>query len=487
MKAYVNRNAVLKYLSYSILLLGVLLRVCIYLQNRNLFLDEANVARNIYERSFVGLLHPLSYYQYAPPVFLWLLKALSSIAGYSEYVFRFIPLISGVGSLFLLYLLLDRYRIKKVAWYPLFLFATGLIYLRYATEVKQYSSDCMIALCLIYLALSVDWRSMSRWGFLLLWALVGSIATWSSMPSVFILAGVGAYYACLFYSSRDYSNMSASIVVLLIWLIQFLAYYILILKPQISSDYLQNFHKESFLYPIPHSRVELSHNWLMTIDILKVAAGFWLLSVLFHGVAIFMAIYVALRSKSISALLLIVPIILLFFAAVLHQYALTPRIILFDLPLVLILIASGFEQFMSYRFVRIPLIIVSLICLYNFSELSLFYKPLKIQETTGCMDFLVAEQISGSSLYVDPTAFPMYTYYSEIHPCSARWKTIKGGRLGTDGFVDSISLQQARVAVLYGCLSLGEMNEKQQRLNMSCAKQKHHTDAMTEVFIFARP
>lgn len=60
--------------SAIILLGGIILRLHVYLSNRSLIIDEANLARNVVEGNWLQFLQPLKYEQYAPPIFLCLSK-----------------------------------------------------------------------------------------------------------------------------------------------------------------------------------------------------------------------------------------------------------------------------------------------------------------------------------------------------------------------------------------------------------------------------
>eukprot|EP01136_Pigoraptor_vietnamica_P002975 Opistho-1_new@31642 len=136
-----------KWLAFAAIAAGIAVRIAVYLQNRNLMIDEANVARNIYERGFLQLLSPLSYEQYAPPLWLWAIKATTTLANMGEQALRFIPLVSGFATLILLYLILKQLNLFRSAWYALLLLASGYIYIRYSTELKQYMTDAAHVLC----------------------------------------------------------------------------------------------------------------------------------------------------------------------------------------------------------------------------------------------------------------------------------------------------------------------------------------------------
>jgi hypothetical protein len=476
------------YLAYAIIALGIVLRLAVYFHNRNLFQDEADIARNIYERTFAQLTLPFSYRQYAPPLFLWALKALTSMFGYSEYIFRLVPLLAGMGSILLTYLLLLKYGVKHVIWYPLLLLSTGFIYIRYATELKQYSSDSFIALSLIYMALSVDLRTIGSARFWLLWVGVGSLAIWSSMPSVFILAGVGGYYFTDLYRTGDRKKIYALVGVIGVWLIQFLFYYEFILRAQISSYYLQTFHRAGFLILIPQNHADLLFDWDATANILELAAGETMLSLKFHILLIGIALVYALRQRVTTLLLLLIPTALLVFAACIHQYALTPRLVLFIMPILLLLIGIGFEQIFAHRYAYMICFCISVFSLYHFSAHRYFYEPIRVEPITESMDFLVQEHITAQQLYVHPLAFSAYTYYTAINPRMDRWAAIKNAKqLNYKDYYKFIQTFKGRTAVLYGPTMPGEVAEHQAWVNKYLLTQKYYAARSSRAYIYVSP
>ena len=101
-------NTFLKILIALVIAGGIIARLVVYLQNRNLIIDEANVTRNLFERGFAQLLQPLSYEQYAPPVFLWIEKLNTILFGFSEYTLRLYPLLTGIAAIFVMLAILKR-------------------------------------------------------------------------------------------------------------------------------------------------------------------------------------------------------------------------------------------------------------------------------------------------------------------------------------------------------------------------------------------
>ena len=78
---------------------GVVLRAWHYLDNRSLWQDEARLARNIADRSWLELLEPLRHQQAAPPGFLLLEKLSVSVLGVGEPALRLAPLLASCAAL----------------------------------------------------------------------------------------------------------------------------------------------------------------------------------------------------------------------------------------------------------------------------------------------------------------------------------------------------------------------------------------------------
>lgn len=130
-----------------ILAFGVLLRLKVYFLNTPIWQDEAAIAVNIINRGFFELFLPLDYIQCAPSGFLILSKFFTKIFGENEYGFRFLPLLSGILSVFGFYFLsknvLKNRWVVLIANY-LFCFNFRLIY--FSQEFKQYSLEVLITI-----------------------------------------------------------------------------------------------------------------------------------------------------------------------------------------------------------------------------------------------------------------------------------------------------------------------------------------------------
>ena len=117
-------------IAWIIIGFGILIRLIQYLYNRSLWADEAVLALNIVNRSYLELLQPLDYDQAAPIGFLLVEKLAVQLFGNNEYALRLFPLFSGIISLLLFYQLAKRFIPKAAIPIALALFAS-LNYLVY--------------------------------------------------------------------------------------------------------------------------------------------------------------------------------------------------------------------------------------------------------------------------------------------------------------------------------------------------------------------
>jgi len=423
------RKKTFSYFAYVVLIIGIVFRVILYFQNRNLIIDEANIARNIVERNFRSLLQPLSYEQYAPPVFLWITKLNTLLFGSSEYALRLFPLLCGITGLILLYQLLKRYKADAAAWYPLFLMATGWIYVRYTTEVKQYSSDVAVTLGLLLLAIKVKTEDIRPLRFSLMWVLVGSFAIWMSMPSVFMLAGIGVYYFIETNKAKTYTHMFGLFIAGVVWLVQFYFYYKSILEPQAHSVFLQNSHKGSFLILLPKNAEEWSYNVESLSSLFFSMGGKWAISVIPHIVLLLTAVVVLAKRNWPQLMLFIVPIVGLMIAAGLHDFSLLPRVSLFIMPLLLLLIGIGLNYFLQLQLLPVKIVFLAccIITMFNFNELKHIYKPMEFERITQAYKW-IEQRNTTAAIWIHDLARPQNIYYTSIHPDKNKWQFMKQAR-----------------------------------------------------------
>lgn len=432
-------------LNIFLILSGCIIYLYVYLQNRNLIIDEANVARNIYERGFSELLSPLHYEQYAPPVFLWMVKLNSLLFGFGEYALRLYTLLCSLGALVMLYFLFKQLKVPKSAiWFPLTLAILSPLFIRYASELKQYMPDVFITLSLIYLALRVGAYKFSDNKNFIFWMLLGSVAIWASMPSVFILAGIGSAFCLQAFRDKDYKTLIRFVVVGAIWVAQFAIYYFTILEPQANSDYLQDFHRGFFLYATPSNSEEWLHNKLnFHMQLLQFCRPDKYILEIVKFFLVLGAIAMVLRLK-VKSLIFLVPVIGWFVAAALNKFSLIPRVSMFGIALLIVIVSYGFAQafYTRYMIVKAVFFLLGLYIIKGCVQNALDARPFKYEEITVGMNFIQDQNIPEENVHVYWSTIPAFIYYTEMHPQKEHWQNIRNAdRLGWDAIYHTLGEQ----------------------------------------------
>jgi hypothetical protein len=302
------------------------------------------------------------------------------------------------------------------------------------------------------MALKVDVFKNNMISFVAIWTLAGTVAIWSSMPAVFILAAVGVYYGCLCIQIKDTKKLMPVVIVSVIWLMQFLYYYVTILKPEANSDYLHNYHKDFFIFLLPTNFIQLKQDWKLLNNLFSEAAGVTFLATVFNLFLMIAGAYALLKKHAAKALLLIVPILALIAAAGTDQFSLIPRVSLFIMPVCLLLIGCGFAFFLQKRqkIITAVLVIISCICGRNHSNFQLLAKPWSHEDITTGMQYLQDKKVAAGDMFIHSGAVPAYTYYTQIHPDNAKWQGLKyASIMAWDADCGTIVKGKKNVAFLY--------------------------------------
>ena len=483
-------NKLAKYFVALILVMGVVLRLVYYFQDYDLIIDEANIARNLAERSFTGLCSPLSYEQYSPPSFLWIEKLMTLSFGFGEKALRLYPLLCGFASLLIFYKILTRLIPIRAYWYSLALLSVGTIYVQYSAQVKQYMPDLLIGLLLIWAALNFDIDKVKRTKFLLFWILAGSIAVWSSMSSVFILAGIGFYYGWQARKRNAWREMGFLFIPVLVWIGQFLLYYILILKPQITSVYLQRYHEDYFLFLLPQNGEQWLHNGKRIIAIIGQMGGMTVLPLIFNILLLILGMYELARKKAELLWLFGLPIVLVIIAAALHQYSLIERLILFILPLGLVIIGKGMESVMQLKSLvyKIAACAIALVSIKNRSNIDILWQYQGFQEITYGLSYLKDHQVNGRHLFIHDSSIPTYIYYTQLHPDNQNWESLTGANLlnwDSDYAVETKNIRDTVYFLYTGGFPLAERQKRMAQIEQNLKQVDYYEKYICFVFGYA--
>jgi len=337
-----------RYWVFSLLAVGVFLRVMHYLGDRALWMDEAKLALNFVQPPTWTIFQPLLNNQIAPVGFLLIEKLAVGWLGVSEAALRFYPLVAGVVSVFLIYKLANKIFGAWVGLMALGIFAVSHWAIYYAAEVKQYSSDMMVALILyVVAAYALDRWNTTRW---LVLTAAGVIGVWLSHPATFILAGIGIGIGVQSIARKQWGDIARLGISAVIWLGSFA--FGLYATSTIGSgataagsatfSHMTEVAWTSTFAPFPPmSLSDTRWYWSAFFRVFNHPLGFAT-----QGLAafLFLAGIVHLWSRNCLWLgLLVLPMLVALLASALHLYPFSSRLLIFLVPGTIIIIAAGIE------------------------------------------------------------------------------------------------------------------------------------------------
>jgi len=455
----------LRWLPYLVLGAGVILRLKIFIQNRSLFLDEANLALNLVELDSWALFSPLRYEQYAPPLYNIWCKAGWTLFGPTEIGLRFPSLVGGIASLFLLDAL---GRHLKFSIGPrsavLFVLAFSAFGLRYATELKPYGQDMAWALLLVFGALKTQ-RFSQRVAFL--WVLAGALALWTSFPSLFVLAAVGIHFLLRFSEKRARLKLVA---VFWAWMAAFAGLYLTLIANYLTVDPLLDYHQDHFFPLIPNSQAEWEKVGRLLLVPFRSQFGHTVLAL---GLAILLfelGLYRQVKQNYRTAALLWLPIFFCYLASGLGKYSLQPRLVIFLLPLVLLFFGLGMEHVLERFKARRARVFAGLLLFLPIALVSdglpFVSRKMEIEEMRPLLKDLNRAWQPGDRIFVDHFALPAYRFYTRYHRDAGtfRWEEAAWGSWDQDPaeWLETNPNTQ-KLWVLYGHLISQEERERASR------------------------
>lgn len=409
--SYLNRSTTL---SIAFVFFGILVRLVQYLHNRSLWFDEANLALNIVNRSYLQLLSPLDNNQAAPPGFLWIEKLSIQLLGNNEYALRLFPFLAGIVSLIALFFFAKRYASEWAAPIAIALFATLPYIVYYGTELKQYSSDIMIALVLSLLLIPLQHKTLTLQQIFRL-SLIGGMAIWISHPTIFTLAGL-EFFALITTPHRERKNIVLNrIPVYITWIISFGLLYFLTISNTLNNDNLIDSWKARY----PQSPFDIL--WLLDalgrffyrpLGFIGIVDGVAMFAFIVGCIAYF-------RRNRILFVTLIAPTVTTLIASYLHKYPFRERLVLFLTPFFLILIAEGVFFLISQTHQHQKWVkMLGIICLAAIlthpilSSGQLVIQPELKQEIRPVLEYIQSQQEPGDRIYVYFKGISHIKYYA---------------------------------------------------------------------------
>jgi hypothetical protein len=403
-------------LSGIVACIGVALRLRQYSANLSLWRDEASLALNIIERSFLGLVQPLDDNQGAPLLFLWIQKGLISIFGPGEYVLRFLPFLCGVISIFVFWFIASKFLSRGATLLAVTLFVFSDPLTEFSSEMKQYSCDVLITILtlvmLFYLVKAPALSYISALGY----GLVGATMIWASHPAIFLLASIGIAAAYHAYSKGDYNKAKFLIIMGGMWLASFLASYVILLVSLTNTPYLLSFWRDDFPPSLNNPLSVLEWTVSALLNVFKNAGGLTAFSL---GAFVYIVGFISFSHRDRATLIsLTLPVLFTLFASFLGKYPFSERLTLFMVPLLFLLMAEGIDQmlrlFSHSQFHLVgPILIVILFFHPLLEAVGYLEKPKVKEEIRPVIEHVHDNWQEGDIIYVYYGAQWPFKYYEK--------------------------------------------------------------------------
>lgn len=432
----------------NLMLIAVTLHIIGFFRGTSFFLDELNLARNIAELSYLDLLFPLKYEQYAPPLFLQLVKGSADIFGYTECGLRLIPLFASLISMVLFYLLLKRVFKNWQLLYPLILLIFNFYCYQQGMALKQYSLDILLTILWVSLAIQIPNLKGKR---LIYFAFLGILSVWLSMPVVFILTGVGFYFLYnkwktneTHFESKSNSYLRFIPLLLMIgsWLISFGILFWINLRHGIQTSGLQEYHTTYFL-EIPTSFANIQQSWELIIGIFRAIVGKTAIAIGWAVLCFILGVLQIWKKDKTLLILLLLPVLTCFFASILHYYSLIIRLTLFMFPLLIMIMGFGvvflFEKINFFNKVQksIALIVVSFFMVFSVihrNALPYFWTEYVRGNPRSILNEISQTNEQNLPFYTTNFGVPAYDFYTKYYetPIVINSKTVVYGGWNDD-------------------------------------------------------
>jgi hypothetical protein len=403
---------------FCVLALGLALRAEHLLWNRSLWLDEAFLALAVVERPLSTLLSlPLPYEQTPPPLFLILVKLLSTVAGTSETALRALPFASACLAL-CLWPLAARRHSRACLLTGAFLLAVSYGGIYYAAEFKPYATEALLSV--LFLLAGRRFLEEEPQGHPVGWGLLFALAPWLGFPTIFLLAGLaGGLLAARLSAKKRYGP---AWILLAVGFLSFLVMYGVYARPA-SATQLRAGYWEAFAAPLPTSLSALAWYGERAGQVLCHFFGLahpWQGAVL-AGLATGGAV-VLLRRDRAYGLVLILPLAGAVLLSMTGRFPLHERLLLFTLPLCCLLLAEGLVAAATLlgrvrpAFAWLPAAAV----------LALLVRPVAIemfdpatferQEFKKISRQILQDRADGDPVFVFQAAVPLLEYYGRREP-----------------------------------------------------------------------
>lgn len=402
--------------------MGIILRLWQYSFERSLSGDEASLAYNIVNRSFFGFTQPLDFRQAAPIGFLFIEKLISVMLGKQDYILRLVPLFSSILAVYLFHRIAREHITGGM--FASLLFAISLPLIEYSSELKQYCSDVMVGLLMIFLWSRCLKENVQPRDYMLL-GVGGMVAIWISHPSVFILAGIGLAIFVATITRNHPVPVAWIFALAIMWMVSFGLEYFVSLRHLVANDFLHNYWRKGFM-PLPPDLTWVKDTYFSILSITLDRTDDSL-ALLLPVLTLIGGLSLLYRERRIG-IPLIVPFLAALFASALGEYPLKGRSMLFLVPYVLLLITEGLGwiyAIVSKWNAAIARVIYAILALVIFIPTAsvttpYFLEPSQRPNIKPVMEYVAKNGLPSEDIYVFHSADSAFSYYAPFYGLDSR-------------------------------------------------------------------
>ncbi len=422
-----------KLIAISILFIGVATRIYLYIYCKDMWLDEAMLARSIWAGDISIILKgQLFLGQSAPIGFMVLSKFMSNFAGTSEYALRFLPLVSGSASGFLLWMFARREFEDIYALICTLMFFACIPFLYYSTEFKQYSTEIFVTIVYLYIfSKSSDY--FNRNIVPLSTVIISCVCLLFSLPGLFVLCGLTSSVLIMAWKRGDISYFVINNIYKLIFMVLFVSLYMFYLWHTRTPSMFT--YWEKFFFPInptelpEYIKETLAPIFNLSMHIVKNnLINMTILTFSFCG-----GLYFLYRNRFYLFLNVIMTGIFFIMASAMkfyplgHEGIIGSRLSLFYFPLIFVSVSYFFYILFNIKPIKSMFIIFTLS--FSFMIMKYQYNFVKnggaqLQQISDMIKTVNNHYDATSEIIIYTASVPAYTYYQHLNDKDYEFATI---------------------------------------------------------------
>lgn len=414
-----RRNRILTLLLLGLAIAtGIVLRLIEFSTRGSLYYNEACLALNFVLRKPIDLFRPLGFEQAAAPGYLLLEHSLATALGPGEAVLRFPTLLSSIAVLVLLAILCRRLFDAWVAIIAVTLVSVSPFLILYSSLVKPYSMDAALVLWSLLCCERVLSQPERRSWIRLL--VSGAIGLFFSQSLILVLIPSGF----LLGVKQRLSGRSIrwALACLVVWVAVFAPLYLAIYRFEGNSSFMQGYWAPdtlSLLRPDRRRRIiSIAHNiFVSSVDSLSAL-------VLGTGVLVLAAfgVFFCMRKKGWPwTTLLLGPYLMLLIASAVGAYPIAPRVTIFAIPILVIIVSVSIRYLTSFLLRRqalkawSPLVLVLFVAysIRTYAASPMFRADRGISRK---LIELYRHQAVCAPIYIMAAGLPVWTFYTQDIP-----------------------------------------------------------------------